>query len=313
MKVFKSFDEAEFNNKSVITVGTFDGVHQGHQSVINELLNIGQSENLRPVLLTIHPHPQEIIRKDRDPSKLLTSINERLVLFERFGIPNVLIIPFDYAFSLTTPEIFVRKYLHEKLGFEKILIGYDHLFGKNREGNSELLHKLSTELNFCVKDITPISDRNIIVSSTKIRCAIKDCDIEFANEMLGYDYIVNGKVMHGQKIAATLGYPTANIYPDEKNKLMPGNGVYLVSSVINGDNYYGMANVGLRPTLTNDTIPTLEVNYFDLDMDLYDKYLTVSFHKFIRKEVKFAGIEKLIEQISNDKTVCISLIKDIKN
>ncbi len=310
MKVFKSFDEAEFDRNSVITVGTYDGVHLGHQSVINELLSIAAKDNLRPVLLTIHPHPQEIIKNNREPSKLLTSISERLVLFERFGISNVIIIPFTYEFSLTKPESFVRDYLFNKVGFKTILIGYDHLFGKNREGNSELLQRLSAELDFNVKKVSAFSDGDIIVSSTKIRNSIKDCDIEFANEMLGYDYIVNGKVMHGQRIAATLGYPTANIFPDEKNKLMPGNGVYVVSSVIDGKLYYGMANVGLRPTLTDDTIPTLEVNYFDLDMDLYDKYLTVSFHKFIRKEVKFAGIEKLKEQISRDKLTCLSLINN---
>ncbi len=311
MKIFDSFENVEYNRDSVLTVGTFDGVHLGHQSIINELLAVAKKEGLRPVLITLHPHPQAVLRTDREPSKLLTSIKERLVLFEKFGLENIFIIPFSYQFSLTTPESFIRNYLFEKVGFKKILIGYDHLFGKNREGNCDLLNKLSIELDFEVKKLSPFSDGDIIISSTKIRNSIHNSEIGIANEMLGYDYFLQGKVMHGQGRAATLGYPTANIFPEDKYKLMPGNGVYLVSSEINGISYFGMANVGLRPTLTEDTTPTLEVNYFDLDMDLYDKYLTVSFHHFIRKEVKFAGIDKLVEQIGKDKTECLRLISNL--
>lgn len=314
MRVYRSFDEIKHSENSIITVGTFDGVHKGHRKIIDKLLEISAKESIRPVLLTLDPHPQIVLQKPgREPVKLLTTLFERLMLFEKFGLEHVLVIPFSYEFSQTDPRVFVTNYLHGKVGFKKIIIGYDHMFGKDRGGNIELLEELGEKLDFETLRIEALTEHDTIVSSTKIRQALIYNEIEIANEMLGYEYLVSGKVVHGQGKAAKLGYPTANILPEDNYKLLPGNGVYFVKSLIDGEQKFGMANIGVRPTLTNDKVPTLEVNYFDFDKDLYGRFISVSFIKFIRYEQKFENVQKLLEQIALDKEACMSLIGSYNN
>lgn len=311
MNIYQSFDEIPHNRDSVITVGTFDGLHLGHQKIINRLKEIAGDNNMRDVLMTIHPHPQIVLQKpSKAPIQLLTSISERLSLLESFGVSNTLIIPFSYEFSHTTPEEFVRNYLYEKVGFKKILIGYDHMFGKNRKGNPELLTRLSKELSFEMEKVEAFAPNDQIVSSTQIRKALANNQIEEANKMLGYNYVVRGSVVEGQGLGRKFGFPTANIKPPYSYKLMPAVGVYLVSSVIDSKRVFGMANIGYRPTVANDDRPLLEINYFDFDKDLYDKELTVDFHKFIRDEQKFDGVDQLIEQIKKDEETCRKIIKN---
>lgn len=313
MKIYRSFDEAKYERNSVLTLGTFDGVHRGHQLLIRYLKNIAVNQNLRPILMTIDPHPQIILnKKDRPPLELLTTINERIDLFEKFGVEHLLIIPFSYEFSQTPPDEFVREFLFRKVGLQKFLIGYDHLFGKNRSGDSSLLDKMGIKLGFDVEQVQPYLEDGTIISSTKIRNLIKDRKIEQANEMLGYYYRVTGKVIRGQGRARSLGYPTANILPENEHKLLPGFGVYLVSGVVDNVTYYGMANIGFRPTFTEDVTPTLEVNFFNLDLDLYDRILQISFIRFLRKEIKFEGVSKLLEQIGKDKETCMNMIRQLK-
>lgn len=312
MKVYKSFEEIKHNPATVLTIGTFDGVHKGHGTILNRLKEIAESENLRALVITFHPHPQTVLqRTDRHPVYLLTTIQERLRLFEKYNIEDVLIIPFSYEFSQTTPESFVKDYLLEKIGCSKILIGYDHFFGKNREGNLELLKKLSVEHGFGVERLEQFTENDNIISSTKIRNELLGKNLEKANELLGYEYFIEGKVVTGDKRGAKLGIPTANIQSPHPNKLLPANGVYFVSLQINGNLFYGMANIGTRPTFTDETIRTLEVNIFDFDKDIYNKTVTVNFIRFIRDEKKFSGIDEFLVQLGDDRKKCYDFMAGI--
>jgi riboflavin kinase/FMN adenylyltransferase len=302
MIVYRDFKDIPHDNNTIITVGTFDGVHRGHHIVINKLLELAKSENLRPILVTMDPHPQIILqKKDKPAVKLLSNINERIRIFSQIGLPQILVITFSYEFSQTPADEFIREYLHKKVGIKKMLVGYDHMFGKNRSGDNDLLTNLSQELGFEFERMSPLANEDTIISSTKIRAALNDNKIELANEMLGYDYFVEGIVVAGDSRGKQIGYPTANIMPPDNHKLLPANGVYFVSSEVNGKTVYGMANVGTRPTFTNDIHTTLEVHFLDFNQDLYNLTLNISFHKFIRSEKKFSSVDELINQIQKDE------------
>lgn len=305
MNIFRSFDEVVKNPDTVLTVGTFDGVHKGHQKILDRLKEISKNENLRAMAITINPHPQIVLQKStKKPIFLLSTIHERVLLFEKFGIENVLIIPFSYEFSRTKPEEFVRDYLFEIVGMKKMLIGYDHMFGRNREGDMGLLARMSREVKIEVEQVDPFVESDKIISSTKIRNAIMDNRIEDANSMLGYDYFLSGEVVEGDKRGRKLGFPTANVRTPDTFKLMPAGGVYLVRSEIGGEIIYGMANIGYRPTFKMEDLPTLEVNFFDFDKDLYGEEINVEFLKYIREEVKFSGMDAIIHQLKKDEKIC---------
>jgi riboflavin kinase / FMN adenylyltransferase len=313
MNVYRSFDEVTFSSETVLTLGTFDGVHLGHQFIIKNLLKIGSENNLRNFLLTFHPHPQIVLKKEGKPAvSLLTSINERLDLLEKFGIENVLIIPFSYEFSQIAARDFVIEYLIKKIGLRKILVGYDHLFGKDRIGNELLLKDLAPQYNFSIEKLPRIDEHNHTISSTAIRNALLNSDLLTANLFLGYHYGLHGMVIHGLKRGRTIGFPTANIQPDDEHKLLPPNGVYCVYSTIDGTKYYGMANIGFKPTVSNENILSIEANFFDFDMDIYDRNITLHFIKKIREEKKFSSFEELKIQISKDKLSCLELIDIMK-
>jgi riboflavin kinase/FMN adenylyltransferase len=312
MNICNSFDEITYDPNTVITVGTFDGVHKGHQQIIKRLLEIAKTENLRPVLITFDPHPQIVLQKQgKDPIRLLTVISERVKLLEKFGINYTFIIPFSYEFSQTTPEDFISDFLYKKIGMKKILIGWDHMFGKDREGDKNLLLRLGNKLDFGVEKVEQFNENDITISSTKIRNTLKDKNLELANQMLGYNYIAEGYVSKGLGRGTKLGYPTANIAIPDKHKQMPANGVYLVSSKIGNQLYYGMANIGTRPTFTKDCNILLEVHFFHMDFDIYMSELTINFIKFIRDEKKFASPADLKIQLGQDKKKCKELIKSI--
>ena len=313
MNIYRDFEEVPFDDNTIITLGTFDGVHKGHQQIICKLNDIAQSENLRPVLITMDPHPRIVLHNETRPRiQLLTTIKERLDLFEKFRVKNVLIIHFTYEFSQTPPEEFIKNYLAEKVGLKKFLLGREHFFGRNREGSYELLKKLSTELNFEIVKVEDYVEDGITVSSTKIRHLLLEAGVATANKYLGYPYLVREKVIHGNGRGATIGYPTANIRPYDAYKLLPGDGVYLVSVEIDGNRKFGMANIGTRPTITTDTKSTLEVHIFDFDGELYEMDLTVHFHRFIREERKFKNIDELAYQIEKDELTCRDIIEELK-
>lgn len=313
MKVYRDFDEIDFDKNTVLTVGTFDGVHRGHSTILNRLKEISKENSLRTVVLTMEPHPRIVLQKgDKPPISLLTNINERINEFRRQGIENCVVMTFSYEFSQIPAEEFIREYLSKKVGMSKILIGYDHMFGKNRDGDEKLLERLGKELDFEVERIEALGDDEVIISSTKIRTALKENKIEKANEMLGYEYMIQGIVVKGDGRGKLLGFPTANLIPPNLYKLVPANGVYIVSSTIEDKLYYGLVNIGTRPTFHDQDASTIEVHFLDLDMNLYGKEIYINFHKFIRSEKKFNGPTELVNQIKNDKEFAINYIANLK-
>jgi riboflavin kinase/FMN adenylyltransferase len=311
MKVYYSFDEIEFDKNTVITVGTYDGVHRGHRKILDKVKEYSKANDCRDLVITLDPHPQIVLKRDGvKPLRLLTLIEERLELFRAYGISNVFVLPFTKEFAKTSPEVFIKELLVEKIGMKKMFIGFDHSFGKDRGGDAELLKKLSEELDFEQERVEPLSENGIVFSSTKIRNSLYDNNLSRANDMLGYYYFVKGTVSEGARRGRTLGYPTANIHIENPNKLLPDTGVYFVASEIMGEKHFGMANLGIRPTFTDDKVPTLEVNFFDFDKDIYGEDVSIHFLKYIRPEMRFVKINNLTAQIAKDEIKCRNSIKD---
>jgi riboflavin kinase/FMN adenylyltransferase len=264
--------------------------------------------------LTFDPHPQIVLQKPgRENIKLLTSIEERIYLFEKFGVENLFIIPFDLEFSQTPPDVFVKEMLFKKIGLKKLLIGFDHNFGKNREGNQDLLDKLSAELGFETIHLHQLLKNNKAVSSTIIRTALSGKDIGITNSLLGHEYFILGQVYKNDGRGSKIGFPTANVTTDSQNKLLPPGGIYFVKVEIDNIIHYGMANLGTRPTFTDSDKQLLEVNIFDFNQDIYGKTIKVFFIKYLRDEKKFDSIDELVIQINRDKNICIELIKMFSN
>lgn len=309
MNIYRNFDEINYDKNTVLTVGTFDGVHRGHQYIIKNLIKISNDYSLRNLIITFDPHPQIVLNKpDKAPIMLLTSIEERLELFEKYGVENVLIIPFDYSFSQTPANEFITDYLIKKIGFKKILIGYDHLFGKDRSGNEILLIELSKIYDFDISKLERIDLENHRVSSTEIRHSIMNSEIEIANNLLSHNYSLRGLVVHGQKLGRKLGFPTANLQVDDTHKLIPNNGVYFIYSILDNKKVWGMANIGFKPTVSNERVLSIEAHFLNYDNDLYEKIITIYFVNKIRNENKFENINTLIEQLNIDKSTCLNLI-----
>lgn len=298
------FDGAiPYEATSVVTVGTFDGVHCGHRGILQRMRAEADRRQGRVVVVTFDPHPQIVLAKpDREPLRLLTTIEDRCALLAGEGVDLVVVIPFDKTFAARSAEDFVRD-LHTRIGITSIFIGHDHHFGKDRRGNVDLLRVLGSELHFDVQTVEPLACDDVVVSSTKIRRALADGDLVSAEAMLGRPYSVTGTVVHGDKRGRELGIPTANIRPLASSILLPANGIYVAESVIDGTTVHGMASIGLRPMFTNDVEPTLEVHYLDFSGDLYDRQLTVTFRARIRAEEHYPDIATLLAQIENDRVV----------
>lgn len=276
----------------------FDGVHLGHKSIIDELINVGSQNDLETAVLTFWPHPRFVFNPDEN-LKLLNTLEEKKFLMKKYNIENLFLKEFDEEFRNLTGEEFVRQILIEKLNVKYLIIGYDHSFGKNKSGNFELLQKLSRELNFEVEQMEAINIHENNISSTKIRNALSAGNIKEANEMLGYSYSVSGTVVHGKKIGRTIGYPTANI-ETESIKLLPKKGAYIVEVLVKNQQYKGMLSVGTNPTVNGEKL-TVEVYILDFEGDIYDEEITVKFRDFLHDEIKFEGLEKLIERLDDDK------------
>ncbi|ASK29430.1 riboflavin biosynthesis protein RibF [Chryseobacterium sp. T16E-39] len=298
MKVFKNFKDYSSQKPLALSLGMFDGVHLGHKCIIDELKKVGSDNELETAILTFWPHPRFVFNPNED-LKLLNTLDEKKLLIEKYGINTLFLKEFDEEFRNLTGEEFVRQILVDKLNVKYLIIGYDHSFGKNKSGNFELLQKLSKELDFEVEQMEAINIHENNISSTKIRNALLAGNIIAANEMLGYSYSVSGKVIHGKKIGRTIGYPTANIGTDSI-KLLPKKGAYIVEVEINDQPYKGMLSVGTNPTVNGDTL-TVEVYILDFNKDIYDQEITVRFRDFLHEEIKFEGLEKLIERLDEDK------------
>ncbi|WP_294219061.1 bifunctional riboflavin kinase/FAD synthetase [uncultured Chryseobacterium sp.] len=298
MNVYKNFGDYTSHRPLALSLGMFDGVHIGHKSIIDELTKTGQEKDLETAILTFWPHPRFVFNPEED-LKLLNTLDEKTALMEKYGIQNLFLKEFDAGFRNLTGEEFVRQILVDALHVKYLIIGYDHSFGKNKSGNFELLQKLSGELGFEVEQMEAINIHENNISSTKIRKALLTGNIKEANEMLGYSYSVSGKVVHGKKIGRTIGYPTANIETDSI-KLLPKKGAYIVEVFVQGKQYKGMLSVGTNPTVNGEKL-TVEVYILDFEGDIYGRDITVKFRDFLHDEIKFEGMDKLIERLDEDK------------
>ena len=310
MKIYQSTINFSTNRKTIITIGTFDGVHLGHQSILKKVVEAKENNTYEASLLTFFPHPRMVLQQDTS-IKLLNTIDEKAELLDKFGIDNLIIHPFDAAFSNLSAEEFVKEILIDRLNIHKIIIGHDHRFGKNRTADISDLILFGKKYGFEVEQINAHEIDEIAISSTKIRKALMEGNIKLANQFLGYSYFISGKVIEGKKIGRTLGFPTANIQINESYKLLPNNGVYIVSSEINDILYFGMMNIGNNPTL-GENEQSIEVHYFDMSENIYNKKLKISILEHIRDEQKFNSLTELQAQLEKDKLFSLNYIQNLK-
>ena len=303
MQVHHHIDQLPVFHKAVITIGTFDGVHSGHRQVINLLQSEAARIGGETVVVTFHPHPRMVIAEERSSIHLLNTLEEKISLLAAHGIGHLVVVPFNTAFAQQSAAAYIEDFLVEKFHPHTIIIGYDHRFGKGRQGDYHLLEAKAAQFNYAVKEIPGQLLQNIAISSTRIREALLKADVDNANALLGYPYFFSGTVVEGNKLGRTLGYPTANLQPLEPDKLIPGNGVYAVTvvrSVKPGEILKGMMNIGTRPTVGGSK-RVIEVNIFDFDQTIYSEVLSIAVHKRLRSEVKFSGLEALKAQLAADK------------
>lgn len=307
MQVHHSTNHLPVFRNAVVTIGTFDGVHKGHRQIINQLITEAEAINGETVLITFHPHPKTVIADARQHLKVLNTLAEKIALLEAYGIDHLVVIPFTGAFAEQAATDYIQDFLVRYFHPHTIIIGYDHRFGKGRQGDYELLEKEALKNNFVVKEIPGQLLQNITISSTRIREALLQGNIVSANELLGYRYFFSGTVIEGNKLGRTMGYPTANIYIEDEHKLIPGNGVYTVNVKLQDKEHHlnGMMNIGIRPTIGGMN-RVLEVNIFDFDESIYGIVLTVSIIKRLRDEIKFNNLDALKEQLAKDKLQAVS-------
>ena len=300
MDVYKSLTSYKKTNPSVITIGTFDGLHLGHKAILTQLVNAAKEDNLSSILLTFFPHPRMILQKDSS-LKLINTINERSAIIKQTGVSNLIIHPFTKEFSRLTALEFVRDILVNQLHIKKIIIGYDHQFGRNRTATIKDLIEFGKIYDFEVVEITAQQLQNVAISSTKIRKALEEeGDVQTANQYLGYPFMLSGKIVKGRGIGKTLAFPTANLKIKEDYKLIPKNGVYLVTSIISGKEVFGLTNIGTNPTV-GGIHKTIETYFLDYKNDLYDKDIQLNFIKYIREEKIFTSKEALKIAIKEDE------------
>lgn len=305
LKVFQSISSYQAKKPTVLTIGTFDGVHIGHRKIIKKLTKRAKKEDLESVILTFFPHPRMVLQKD-STIKLLNTIDEKIELLEKSGLETLIIHQFDKTFSELSAEEFVKQILIEKLNLKKIVIGYDHRFGKNRTAGIDELIVFGKKYGFEIEEISVKEIDDISVSSTKIRKALDNGEIALANSYLGYNYFFNATVVEGKKLGRTIGFPTANLKISEEYKLIPKTGVYIVNvETDNRPSLRGMMNIGKNPTV-NGIHQTIEVNILDFDEDIYGESVRVSFLEKIRDEQKFASVEELKNQLQKDKKTTLS-------
>ena len=308
MKVYHSIDQFPSDIKSVLTLGTFDGVHKGHKYVLKRMNEIAQKEGLEIVLLTFYPHPRHVLQPDDQKLKLLNTIDEKIKALEKLGIQHFVIHEFTKDFSRTKSVNFIRDLLVNKLKMKHMVVGYDHHFGRNREGAYDELIELSELYNFKLEQIPPQDEGDVTVSSTKVRKLLCVGDVEKANAYLGYAYPINGKVVKGNEIGRTIGYPTANILVENKWKLIPADGVYAAKVQFGEKQYFGMLNIGERPTIS-DKKHAIEVHVFDFSENIYGSEIKVELVKRIRDEKQFENLELLKNQLQVDENNCRNLFR----
>lgn len=304
MRIYHHISELSHLTNSIVTIGTFDGVHLGHQQIIKRLVELKKKQGGEIVLFTFAPHPRKVLFPEQSDLKLITTTQEKCELLQQFGVDHVLVYPFTKAFSQMQAQDYISDIIAKGLKTKTLVIGYDHRFGSNREGNIETLKQFASTHQFNVEEIPAQEINQLNISSTRIRKAIDEGDVKTANEFLGYSFFVTGTVIKGKQLGRTIGYPTANIFIEDTDKLIPKIGVYAVNVVLHGITYKGMLNVGTNPTTDTDNKIKIEVNIFDFDKDIYGETLKVEFVKWIRNEEKFANLDELKQALANDKIAC---------
>ena len=304
MQIFHHISETINLKNTIITIGTFDGVHLGHQKIIKKLNELKKKNGGETLLFTFDPHPRKILFPEQSDLKLITTTSEKCELLKKFGIDNVLVFPFNIDFAKMSAQDYISEIISESLKTKTIVIGYDHRFGANREGGIETLKQEATKYNFNVEEISPQEINHVNISSTTIRKAIEEGEIEIANKFLGYAFFMNGRVVKGKQLGRTIGYPTANIELDNKDKIRPKTGVYFVRVIIGNDTFNGMLNIGYNPTTDILSKQKIEVNIFNFEGDIYTQNIKIEFVKYLRNEKKFANLDELKLQLAQDKLAC---------
>ena len=309
MKLFHSITDFHSTKKTILTLGTFDGVHIGHKKILERITQNTENGKYESLVLTFFPHPRMVLQ-EKSEIKLLNTISEKSRLLKETGIENLVIHPFDESFSRLTAEEFVSTILVDQFHIQKIIIGYDHRFGRNRTANIDNLIAFGAQYGFEVEQISAQEIQDVSVSSTKIRKALLDGNMALANEYLGYSYFLTGEVVKGKQLGRTIGFPTANIQIEEDYKLIPKTGVYVVKTLIDQKEIFGMMNIGFNPTV-NGQKQTIEVNLFDFDGTIYGQKLQISLLKYLRKEQKFGSVDLLKEQLNLDKKTALEFVENL--
>jgi len=307
MRVFRNVDELPAFNRAILTIGTFDGVHKGHQTIIKRIRELAKQNNGESIILTFHPHPRLVINPNDHTLKLLNTLDEKISLLEKYGIDNLIIVPFSDVFRNLSANDYIEKFLWDKIKPHTICIGYDHHFGKGRTGNISLIREFAATLGFKVEEITKQEVDHITVSSTEIRKDLTAGNIELANDLLGHYFSLSGTIVEGRHLGTKIGFPTANIQVGNPNKLIPAEGIYAVMVLVKGIYFQGMLYIGTSPTVDGSK-QTIEVNIFDFDEDIYNETITIMFVASIRKDEKFSTIDDLVEQLHRDKVMAQKLL-----
>ena len=306
MKIFNNIQSYSSEKESILTIGTFDGVHIGHNKILTKLVEESKKNNLSSLIMTFFPHPRIVLQKSEE-IKMIDTMDEKIHLFEKTGVDNLIIQPFDENFSKIRAKEFVEEILVKRLKIKHIIIGYDHRFGKDREASVEDLKKFGLNYMFTVEEIAAQEIHSIAISSTKIRNAILKGEIKKCNEYLGRNFMLTGKVVHGDGLGKKINFPTANIQIKEPYKIIPKNGVYLAKTIFNSNIYFGMMNIGVRPTIGGKN-KSLEVYFFNFKNNIYDKTISIEIINKIRDEEKFSSIDELKTQLKKDEQFCLKLI-----
>jgi riboflavin kinase/FMN adenylyltransferase len=307
LKIFHSITDFKSTKKTIVTLGTFDGVHIGHQKILEKVTQKKEPKDYESLVLTFFPHPRMVLEGQSDV-KLLNTLSEKIELLKKNGLDNLVIHPFDEKFSQLTAHDFVKTVLVDQFHIQKIIIGHDHRFGKNRTANIDDLIAYGKQYDFEVEQISVQEIEAVSVSSTKIRKALDAGNMELANRFLGYDYFLTGIVQKGKQVGRTIGFPTANLKIEENYKLIPRNGVYIVKSILDQETIYGIMNIGFNPTVEGQDL-SIEIHFLDYNADLYGQEISVSLLHFIRSEQKFQSILLLKAQLESDKQKAILFLK----
>jgi len=309
LKIYHHFSEFKKLDKAVATIGTFDGVHFGHQKIIRRLCERASATGGESVILTFFPHPRLIIDPENQDLKMINTITEKATILEELGVDHLIITPFTRDFSNLSAEEYIRDILVGTIGIKHLIVGYDHRFGKDRKGGLKELEELSAVYDYRIEEIPEQDINDVAVSSTKIRTALLNGEVALAAEYLGYHFSISGRVIKGDKIGRTIGYPTANLFVEETYKLIPSDGIYAVRVAMQEGEFKGMAYIGQRPTI-NGMTRNIEVNIFDFNKEIYGQDITMTFLEFLRHDVKFTGLEALKEQLKIDKENTLNYFKN---